>query len=52
MNTGRAGAHAAGTSAPGQTQSATTGITIDNSGGSEAHNNTPPTIVVNYIIKL
>lgn len=52
VNTGRAGAHAAGTSAPGQTQSATTGITIDNSGGSEAHNNTPPTIVVNYIIKL
>ena len=34
------------------TQSATTGITIDNSGGSEAHNNTPPTIVLNYIIKL
>jgi microcystin-dependent protein len=52
VNTGRAGAHAAGTGAPGQTQSATTGITIDNSGGSEAHNNTPPTIVVNYIIKL
>jgi microcystin-dependent protein len=52
VNTGRAGAHAAGTGALGQTQSATTGITIDNSGGSEAHNNTPPTIVVNYIIKL
>ena len=52
VNTGRAGAHAAGTGALGQTQSATTGITIDNSGGSEAHNNTPPTIVLNYIIKL
>ena len=45
VNTGRAGAHAAGTGALGTTQSATTGITIDNSGGSEAHNNTPPTIV-------
>jgi microcystin-dependent protein len=51
-NTGRAGAYAASTGAPGQTQSATTGITIDNTGGGEAHNNTPPTIVVNYIIKL
>lgn len=53
VNTGRAGAHASGPSALGQTtQSATTGITIDNSGGGEAHNNTPPTIVLNYIIKL
>ena len=52
VNTGRASAHAAGTGALGTTQSATTGITIDNSGGSEAHNNTPPTIVLNYIIKL
>jgi microcystin-dependent protein len=52
-NTGRAGAHAAGASALGQTtQSATTGITIDNAGGGGAHNNTPPTIVLNYIIKL
>jgi microcystin-dependent protein len=50
--TGRAGAHAAGTGALGQTQSATTGITIDAAGSGEAHNNTPPTIVVNYIIKL
>ena len=52
-NTGRAGAHAAGASTLGQTtQPATTGITIDNTGGGGAHNNTPPTIVLNYIIKL
>jgi microcystin-dependent protein len=53
VNTGRAGAYAAGASAGGQTtQSATTGITIDNAGGGGAHNNTQPTIVMNYIIKL
>lgn len=30
---------------------ATTGITLQNSGGGQAHNNMPPSAVVNYIIK-
>jgi microcystin-dependent protein len=29
----------------------TSGITINNSGGGGAHNNMPPYIVLNYIIK-
>jgi microcystin-dependent protein len=29
----------------------TTGITINNTGGGLAHNNVQPTIVMNYIIK-
>jgi microcystin-dependent protein len=33
------------------TNSATTGITVDNAGSSEAHNNMPPFIVLNFIIK-
>jgi microcystin-dependent protein len=32
------------------TGSSTTGITINNAGGGEAHNNMPPYIVLNYII--
>lgn len=33
------------------TRSATTGISIQNSGSGNAHNNTQPTLIVNYIIK-
>jgi microcystin-dependent protein len=33
------------------TGSSTTGITINNAGGGQAHNNMPPYIVLNYIIK-
>ncbi|WP_437681900.1 phage tail protein [Sorangium sp. So ce131] len=33
------------------TESSTTGISIQNSGGGRAHNNMPPYLVVNYIIK-
>lgn len=35
----------------GTTESKTTGITINNSGGGQPHNNMPPYIVMNYIIK-
>lgn len=31
-------------------QSATTGVTVNNAGSGNAHNNTQPTIIVNYII--
>ena len=33
------------------TQSATTGITVDNAGGGQAHNNMQPSITVNRMIR-
>jgi microcystin-dependent protein len=50
-NSGGAGAYSAGASNLGQTsQSAFTGISIQNTGGGGAHNNTQPTIILNHII--
>lgn len=40
-----------GSNAAGYTASATTGISIQNTGGGGAHQNTQPTLVTNYIIK-
>ena len=40
-----------GSNAAGYTASATTGISIQNTGGGGAHQNTQPTIILNYIIK-
>jgi microcystin-dependent protein len=37
--------------AMGATGAATTGISIQNAGGGASHNNTQPTVIVNYIIK-
>jgi microcystin-dependent protein len=39
------------TSAPTNTSAAATGISIQNAGSGAAHNNTQPTIILNYIIK-
>ena len=50
-NGGVAGAYAASSNALGQTtQAASTGISIQNAGGGGAHNNTQPTLVLNYVI--
>jgi microcystin-dependent protein len=48
---GVAGAYAATGISGNSTNSATTGITVQNAGGGEAHNNMPPTLMTNYIIK-
>jgi microcystin-dependent protein len=51
LNSGVAGAYGAGASDLGQTsQSAYTGISIQNTGGGGAHNNMPPAIILNHII--
>jgi microcystin-dependent protein len=51
-NSGLAGAFGAGVSNLGQTtQTGPTGILIGNTGGGGAHNNMPPALMTNYIIK-
>ncbi len=50
-NGGGAGAYAAASNALGQTtQAASTGISLQNAGGGGAHNNTQPTLILNYVI--
>lgn len=50
---GNAGTGVSGYGSPtsGTTASATTGITLQNAGSGNAHNNVQPTLMVNYIIK-
>jgi len=53
VTSGGSGAPTAGATLIGAnyTASGTTGVTIQNTGGGGAHNNTPPAIVLNYIVK-